>query len=98
MLEVSRIAHGSPEYRAMLDLRLEVLRRPLGLDFTEDDLVAEKEDTFLAVFEDGKAIACLVLTPRSESNIQMRQVAVAPGQQRAGLGTRLVVESERVAA
>ncbi len=96
--EIRRIAHGSPEYQAMIELRLEVLRRPLGLEFTAEDLQSESADTFLGVLSEGRAQACLVLTPRSETDVQMRQVAVAPELQRAGLGTRLVTESERVAA
>ncbi len=32
------IDHGTPEYREMVRLRNEILRRPLGLSFEENEL------------------------------------------------------------
>lgn len=89
------VAFGSPEQAATVELRREVLRRPLGLDFTQAQLAAEREDTHLAVFDGQAAVACLVLTPREPVTLQMRQVAVRADQQGRGLGRRLVEASER---
>ena len=46
------IDHGSKEYQQMVDLRKQILRKPLGLDFTEADLANEKDDLLIAAYED----------------------------------------------
>ncbi|MFO7534396.1 MAG: hypothetical protein R6X19_01705 [Kiritimatiellia bacterium] len=57
------IKHGSPEYAATVALRNEVLRKPLGLSLSDEQLQAESGDHHLAGFLDGRLVACLVLTP-----------------------------------
>ena len=47
------IDHGSPEYQKMVELRLQLLRKPLGLDFTAEEFEKEKVDILLGCFEDG---------------------------------------------
>ena len=81
----------------MVALRRRVLREPLGLDFTPEQLSAETEDIHLAAFEGEAPIACLILTRASAEEYKMRQVAVAPERQGEGIGHRMVEYCERVA-
>lgn len=90
------LVHGSPEYWATVELRRQVLRRPLGLDFTPEELAAEKGEIQIAILDKGEALATLSLVPH-EAEMKMRQVAVAEGQQGKGLGRRLVTASEEFA-
>ncbi|HXC16753.1 MAG TPA: GNAT family N-acetyltransferase [Holophagaceae bacterium] len=79
-------------------LRHEVLRVPLGLAFTIDQLASESGSHHLAAFdEEGHILGCLILTPHTDGEIQMRQVAVKPAMQGTGLGRALVEEAERKA-
>ncbi len=96
-IELKRIQHNTAEYERVVALRRRVLREPLGLDFTSEQLAAEAEDIHLAGFEGDTPVACLILTPVSEAEWKMRQVAVAPERQGEGLGSRLVAYSETVA-
>ena len=91
------IAYGSPEHAAALVLREEILRRPLGLQFTQEQLLAERGDFHLACFLADRLVGCLVLTPAANNAVRMRQVAVAADGQRQGIGTRLVKQAESVA-
>ncbi len=91
------VAVGSPEYELELDLRRRVLRWPLGLDFSEEQLAEEVHDIHLAVFEGEAMAATLVLTPQGCSAIKMRQVAVESALQGQGVGRLLVEFSEVVA-
>jgi uncharacterized protein YecE (DUF72 family)/N-acetylglutamate synthase-like GNAT family acetyltransferase len=93
-LRCRAILHGSADYAATVELRNEVLRKPLGLLFSADQLQDESKDHHLACFKDGRLAACLVLTPLSESLARMRQVAVAPDCQRQGIGRALVMYAE----
>lgn len=100
-MECRSVQHGSEEYRATVALRFEVLRKPLGLTFTSDQLAAEETDFHLALWEEStdapRLLACLVLTPLEEGEIKMRQVAVRPDRQGQGLGRVLVSYSEQFA-
>lgn len=88
----------SPEYSLSVALRHEVLRVPLGLAFSIDQLASEGDSHHLAAFdEEGRILGCLMLTPRENGEIQMRQVAVRPDLQGTGLGRTLVSEAERKA-
>ncbi|HEU4950872.1 MAG TPA: GNAT family N-acetyltransferase [Holophagaceae bacterium] len=87
---------GSPDYALAVALRHEVLRIPLGLAFTVDQLASESDSHHLvALDEGGRILGCLMLTPHENGEIQMRQVAVKPEQQGTGLGRALVEEAER---
>ncbi len=92
------ITFNSPEYALTVALRHEVLRVPLGLAFTVDQLASESDSLHLAAFDDeGQILGCLMLTPHSDGEVQMRQVAVKPAMQGTGLGRSLVEEAERKA-
>ena len=97
-IRCTAITHGSPEYEATVALRDEILRKPLGLRSSEEQLRAESGDHHLACFRDGRLIACLVLTPVSNDAVKMRQVAVAADCQRRGVGRALALYAERFAA
>lgn len=73
------------------------MRTPLGLDFDAEDLAKEVRDLHIAGFELAHLVGCLVLTPQSTEAIKMRQVAVDDQIQGKGIGTQLVLHSERVA-
>jgi len=98
LIELRQVCPGSDEYAAELQLRREVLRWPLGLDFTEEDLANEADDIHLVAIYEREIVACLVLTRVSDEAIKMRQVAVTPSMQGSGIGRLVVRESERVAA
>ncbi len=93
-LHFARIIHGSEEYKKEVALRYKVLREPLGLNFTEEQLDAEDRDTHLVAFLEGKIVACLILTEITPSTIKMRQVAVDSSLQSQGIGGKLVKYSE----
>ena len=88
------VPHDSPDYLSLVELRRAVLRRPLGLDFTAEQLAAEKPQLHLGAWDGARAVGCLALRLSGEGEARMRQVAVAADAQGRGLGRLLVVESE----
>lgn len=50
------IDHGTKEYNQMIDLRMQILRAPLGLTFTNEDLEKEKNDILLGCFDEEQLI------------------------------------------
>lgn len=84
------VAHNSEDYRKTVELRFEILRRPLGLEFSAEQLEAEKTDYHLSCTKGEDVIACLILRPKNEEELQMRQVAVSGDWQGKGVGSLLV--------
>jgi predicted GNAT family N-acyltransferase len=91
------IDHGSPEYRLMVDLRREILRKPLGLTYSPEDLDKEKNDILLGAFDDDQILACCILTREDASTCRLRQMAVMNNQQGKGIGAQLMNFAEIVA-
>jgi GNAT superfamily N-acetyltransferase len=94
MIDLRWEPHGSTAYAAIVQLRRRVLRLPLGLDFTPEQLATEAADHHLAAYDGEALVGCLLLTDRGEGTVQMRQVAVEPARQGQGIGAVLVRESE----
>lgn len=90
------IKYGSHEYEKMVELRREILRRPLGLNFQEDELLSEREDILLAAFNGEDIIACCILTDLG-SIIKLRQMAVRHNLQKKGIGRALLLFAEKIA-
>jgi predicted GNAT family N-acyltransferase len=91
------IDHGSPEYRMMVDLRTEILRKPLGLTYTAGDLEKEKDDILIGAFDEDQILACCILTREDASTCRLRQMAVMNNQQGKGIGAQLMNFAEIVA-
>lgn len=89
--------HGSEEYKQMVDLRYQILRKPLGLTFSEIDLEKEKDDILIGCFEDDRLEGCCILTKMGEDAVRLRQMAVTPSLQGKGIGRVLMVFAENVA-
>jgi predicted GNAT family N-acyltransferase len=96
-LTTREYAHGSSDYEAAVQLRRVVLRWPLGLEFTEEELAAEVDEILIGAFDsEGSLVGTLNLVKRG-TEFKMRQVAVATDRQGRGIGSRLVATSELVA-
>jgi predicted GNAT family N-acyltransferase len=91
------IDHGSKEYKMMVELRNEILRKPLGLSFTTDELDREREDILIGAFDDEKILACCLLTKIDANTCKLRQMAVQNSQQGKGIGATLMNFAENIA-
>lgn len=91
------IDFGSREYKQMIDLRRQILRKPLGLDFTDEDLEKEKDYLLIAAYEDDQMLGCCMLIQISQSIVQLRQMAVKAGLQGKGIGRVLMQFAENIA-
>jgi N-acetylglutamate synthase-like GNAT family acetyltransferase len=96
-MAISIIDYGSKEYQKMVDLRLEVLRKPLGLTFTQADLEPEKNDILIGAFDDEDLMACCILTKTSADTCKLRQMAVHHKKQKTGIGAAMLSYAEHVA-
>ncbi|MCC7494702.1 MAG: GNAT family N-acetyltransferase [Fimbriimonadaceae bacterium] len=96
-LRIEEVAYGSAAWRAAVDLREAVLRRPLGRTWEPTAFDGEPQSWHLVAWAGDLLVGCLVLRPREAGRLQMRQVAVAPEWQRRGVGRALLAAAEQVA-
>ena len=81
----------------MIDLRLMILRKPLGLTFTDAELEKEKDDILIGAFEDDTMLGCCMLTTLETNTVRLRQMAVKTGLQGKGIGRVLMQFAENLA-
>ncbi len=96
-MPIKQIDHGTKEYQQMVDLRNEILRKPLGLNFASEELSREIEDTLIAVFEEEKILGCCLLTKVDNQCVRLRQMAVQNNLQGKGIGASMMNYAENVA-
>ena len=88
---------GSAEYRDALRLREDILRKPLRLTITEQELTHDVDCFHLGGFDGTQLRAVLLLQPLDQHTVKMRQVAVSHDVQRSGVGAQLIAFAERFA-
>lgn len=81
----------------MIELRNEILRKPLGLIFDKGELERETEDILIAAFEEEKMLGCCLLTKTDNQCVRLRQMAVQNNLQGKGIGAAMMNYAENVA-
>ncbi len=96
-MAIKIIDHGSKEYDQMIELRKSVLRKPLGLTYSTEDLERDKNDLLIGAFEEDDILACCILTQKEPGTFQLRQMAVDQKMQRNGVGAAIMHFAENLA-
>jgi len=96
-MALKQIDHGTKEYQQMLKLRNEILRKPLGLTYSPEELAREKEDILIGAFDDDELLACCLLTKVDNKCLKLRQMAVQDNLQGKGIGASMMNFAELVA-
>lgn len=91
------IDHGTTEYHQMVKLRDDILRRPLGLTFTPEELESEKDNMLIAAFEEEQMLGCCMLVEEQPGTVRLRQMAVLNDLQGKGIGRALMNFAENIA-
>ncbi|WP_283431682.1 GNAT family N-acetyltransferase [Neorhodopirellula lusitana] len=94
-LKFSELEWCSPEYQNALELRHLVLRAPLRLKLTAEELDGEHSQRHYSILDESEAvIAVVVARPKNSSLVHFRQMAVHPDHQRQGIGSKLLTQAE----
>lgn len=98
-MEFLEIEWCTPLYQEALDLRHRVLREPLGLRLTAEELDGEYADLHFGLRNGSeKLVAVLSAKPLTSSAIKLRQMAVDPERQGEGIGVKLLGDVESALA
>ena len=93
-MEFVEIDWNSNLYILEIELRDRLLRAPLGLTFSLEELEAESADLHFALVDQEQVRACAVIVPLSSDLAKLRQMAVHENYQRQGLGSSLIRQIE----
>jgi predicted GNAT family N-acyltransferase len=85
---------GSDLYRQALALREAILRRPLGLSITAEELADDETRQHFCALLFGRVVGSVSLKPLGEALLQLKQMAVAQERQRTGVGRHLLAHAE----
>ncbi len=96
-MPIKLIDYGTKEYKQMIDLRYEILRKPLHLSFEKHELEKEKHDILIGAFEEEKMLGCCLLTRIDKNSVRLRQMAVQNNLQGKGIGAAMMNFAENVA-
>jgi ribosomal protein S18 acetylase RimI-like enzyme len=81
----------------MVKLRDDILRKPLGLGFTPEELESERDNLLIAAFEDERMLGCCMLIEEKPGLARLRQMAVLNDLQGKGIGRALMNFAENIA-
>ena len=59
-MQIKEITYGTAEYQSLLNFRYLYLRKPLGLNWSHDDLLDESKQIHLGLINNKKIIGCCV--------------------------------------
>jgi N-acetylglutamate synthase-like GNAT family acetyltransferase len=96
-MALKQIDFGTDDYLQMVNLRDNVLRRPLGLTFSHDELMQEKDDLHIVCKEDEKILGCCILTKVNSDTVRLRQMAVSGNLHGKGIGASILNFAENMA-
>ena len=91
------IDYGTEEYDQMVRLRDEILRKPLGLTFSKEELEKEKNNLLIVAYEDERMLGCCMLIEEGIQTVRLRQMAVMNDLQGKGIGKALMQFAEIIA-
>jgi ribosomal protein S18 acetylase RimI-like enzyme len=81
----------------MVKLRDDILRKPLGLKFSPEELEDEKHNLMMAAYEDEHILGCCMLVEENSQTVRLRQMAVLNDLQGKGIGKALMQFAENLA-
>jgi hypothetical protein len=88
------IPFQSKAYQKSLQLRENILRKPLRMKLKQRELKGEEYDIHIGGFYNEKLIACCIISRVSDQEAKIRQVAVEEITQGWGIGTKLMTFAE----
>ena len=92
--QVVDVPFGSDLYRQAVLLRDAILRAPLGLALTPEELADDIRRHHFCALTRGAVVGSVSLKPLDGEAVQLRQMAVVANRRHEGIGARLLAGAE----
>jgi histone acetyltransferase (RNA polymerase elongator complex component) len=96
-LQIKEINYHSEEYQRLLNFRFNNLRKPLNLNWSEEDLLNENQQNHFALKNQSEIVGSFCLKKIDCSTIRLRQMAIEKKWQRQGYGSSILKFTEKFA-
>ena len=96
-MQIKEINYHSEEYQRLLNFRFNNLRKPLNLNWSEEDLLNEKQQNHFALKNQSEIVGSFCLKKIDCSTIRLRQMAIEKKWQRQGYGSSILKFTEKFA-
>ena len=93
-IHLSEAPYGSPLYAQALRLREAILRRPLGLTLSAEELADDAHRRHFCATLNGSVVGSVSFKRLGAHTLQLKQMVVADGKQGEGIGSRLLRYAE----
>ncbi len=95
-LTCRKIDCDTPAHAAMVDLRDRILRKPIGLRVTPEEIARDMDDYLLGCYDGDALVGCLILQKGADGRVKMRQVAVDNTRQGQGIGAFMLKAAQDI--
>jgi predicted GNAT family N-acyltransferase len=92
--EIRLIDTQSNYYKDVVMLRHDVLRKPLGLSISQEDIEDDKNQYIIISLDNEEVVGCLFIKIVSQENVKFRQMAIAENDQHKGIGRAIISFAE----
>lgn len=89
-MEIIKVKYSDNRYKDVLAIRQLILRDPLGMVYSADELERDKIMSYFAYIDGGEVLGTVGLEKLSPQKVQLRQMAVHDKLQGQGVGRKLV--------
>ena len=96
-MQIKEINYHSEEYQRLLNFRFNNLRKPLNLNWSEEDLLNENQQNHFALKNQSEIVVSFCLKKIDCSTIRLRQMAIEKKWQRQGYGSSILKFTEKFA-
>jgi histone acetyltransferase (RNA polymerase elongator complex component) len=96
-LQIKEINYNLEEYQRLLNFRFNNLRKPLNLNWSEEDLLNENQQNHFALKNQSEIVGSFCLKKIDCSTIRLRQMAIEKKWQRQGYGSSILKFTEKFA-
>lgn len=93
-MDIREIAYASAEYELEKQLRHAVMRAPLGMTLSDEDVSGEDSQLHFAAFDGETLVGCVLFKLLDDGQAKLRQMAVANHMHGQGIGLALVTHAE----
>ncbi len=93
-MEIQHIDCAHPHYEGAKALRNDVLRKPLGLVLSAQELALDPDREHIVAVLDNKVVGSVSLYMETPIRLRVKQMAVDPNQQGLGIGAKLLQAAE----
>lgn len=97
MSSIAVVEYHSELYPAVLHLRRKVLREPLGMGYSDEELLKDRETVYFAYIEEGEVRGVVGMEGPVGHVVRLKQMAVDAALQGKGIGRKLVAALEAYA-